>query len=132
MSLRVSAAATLPTRPEYPPLEGEGRIAEGDPGWGDGRAAGAGDAEYAETLSPPPGPLTRADLPPSGGGEAKTEVSFLALSVRHDCGVEVGAFNQCIGQDRILQVGAFEACAAHIGAMQIGPEQVDPGKSRAA
>src|SRR5262249_2107408 len=28
-----------------------------------------GDAVYAETLSPPPGPLARADLPPPGGGE---------------------------------------------------------------
>ena len=41
----------------HPPLKGEGRIAEGDPGWGDG------DAAYAEALSSPPGPLTRADLP---------------------------------------------------------------------
>jgi error-prone DNA polymerase len=46
----------------HPPLKGEGRIAEGDPGWGDSGAA------YVEALSPPPGPLTRADLPPSGGG----------------------------------------------------------------
>ncbi len=46
----------------HPPLQGEGRTAEGSPGWGDG------DAAYAEALPPPPGPLTRADLPPPGGG----------------------------------------------------------------
>jgi hypothetical protein len=46
----------------HPPLEGEGRIAEGDPGWGDGEAA------FAAALSPPPGPLARADLPRPGGG----------------------------------------------------------------
>jgi cobaltochelatase CobN len=48
-----------------PPLQGEGRTAEGSPGWGGGGAADDGDAAYAETLSPPPGPLARADLPPA-------------------------------------------------------------------
>jgi len=46
-----------------PPLEREGRTAEGSPGWGDSGAA------FAERLSPPPGPLARADLPPPGGGD---------------------------------------------------------------
>ena len=50
-------------------LKGEGRTAKGSPGWGDGRATDDSDAEFAEPLSPPPGPLTRADLPPPGGGE---------------------------------------------------------------
>src|SRR5258707_4516473 len=49
----------------HPPLEGEGRIAEGNPGWGGSRAANDSDAAYAERPSPPPGPLTRADLPPA-------------------------------------------------------------------
>ena len=52
----------------HPPLEGEGRTAVGSPGWGDGGAADDTDAAYADALSPPPGPLTRADLPPPGGG----------------------------------------------------------------
>src|SRR5229473_1798933 len=45
-------AATLPWR---------GRVGSplGDPGWGDS------DAAFAEALSPPPGPLKRADLPPA-------------------------------------------------------------------
>src|SRR6266436_3857145 len=47
----------------HPPLKGEGKVgfsaAEGSPGWGEGGAA------YAEALSPPPGPLTRSDLPPA-------------------------------------------------------------------
>jgi 16S rRNA (adenine1518-N6/adenine1519-N6)-dimethyltransferase len=46
----------------HPPLQGDGRTAEGSPGWGDS------DAVYAEALPPPPGPLPRADLPPPGGG----------------------------------------------------------------
>jgi len=49
-------------RTSHPPLKGEGRTAAGSPGWGGGGAA------YAEALSPPPGPLTRSDLPPPGGG----------------------------------------------------------------
>jgi DNA helicase-2/ATP-dependent DNA helicase PcrA len=46
----------------HPPLQGEGRTAEGSPGWGDSEAASAGPPP------PPPGPLPRADLPPPGGG----------------------------------------------------------------
>jgi cobaltochelatase CobN len=50
----------------HPPLKGEGRTAEGSPGWGE--AADAGDTIGGATPSPPPGPLTWADLPPPGGG----------------------------------------------------------------
>jgi len=57
-----------PRRPLHPPLEGEGRTAGGSPGWGDSGAADDNDAAHAEALSPPPGPLARADLPPPGGG----------------------------------------------------------------
>jgi ATP-dependent helicase/nuclease subunit A len=59
----------------HPPLQGEGRTAYGRPGWGEGGAADEGDAVtdsdavFVEALSPPPGPLTRAHLPPPGGGE---------------------------------------------------------------
>jgi len=58
---------------DHPPLKGEGRTAAGSPGWGDSAPA------YADRLPPPPGPLTRSDLPPaetpslpspaSGGGK---------------------------------------------------------------
>jgi hypothetical protein len=61
----------------HPPLEGEGRTAEGSPGWGDGSAADNREAAYAEALSPPPGPLTRADLPPPGGGEGPPYAIFI-------------------------------------------------------
>src|SRR5215471_5515214 len=54
----------------HPPLEGEGRTAEGSPGWGaplSGPRLRAGEGQEApEALSPPPGPLKRADLPPPG------------------------------------------------------------------
>jgi hypothetical protein len=42
-----------------PTPEGEGRTAEGSPGWGDS------DAAYAEALPPPPGPLNAGRPPPS-------------------------------------------------------------------
>jgi cobaltochelatase CobN len=51
-----------------PPLEGEGRTAEGGPGWDGGGAADDSRAVHPARLSPPPGPLARADLPPPGGG----------------------------------------------------------------
>jgi urease accessory protein len=47
------------------PLQGEGRIARGDPGWGDS------DAVYAGALPSPPDPLARADvLPPAASAHA--------------------------------------------------------------
>jgi NitT/TauT family transport system substrate-binding protein len=53
----------------YPPLKGEGKgrfsAAEGSPGWGDSGAAHDTGAVLAARLSPPPGPLARADLPPA-------------------------------------------------------------------
>src|SRR5258708_3433058 len=63
-----SRTAAVRTIAAHPPLQGEGRTAEGSPGRGGGDAAYAGHGVYAEALSPPPGPLTRADLPPPGGG----------------------------------------------------------------
>src|SRR5229473_1080591 len=62
---------------DHPPLQGEGRTAEGSPGWGGGAAGDDGDAANAEALSPPPGPLTRADLPPPGGGEDRPSTRHL-------------------------------------------------------
>src|SRR5215472_2366763 len=72
----------------HPPLKGEGRTAEGSPGWGEGRATDDSDAEFAGPLSPPPGPLTRADprssrgqaLPPPGGGEKAWEPAVPRVS----------------------------------------------------
>jgi predicted CoA-binding protein len=54
---------------DHPPLKGEGRTAAGSPGWGGSDAGDDCGATYAEAPPPPPGPLTRADLPPAGGGE---------------------------------------------------------------
>jgi len=70
--------------PLHPPLEGEGRTAGGSPGWGDGGAADNNDAAYVEALSPPPGPLARADLPPPGGGgkRAKDFPTLRLMSAR--------------------------------------------------
>ena len=51
-----------PPSPETP-MQRIGYAAEGDPGWGDSKAA------IAAPLSPPPGSLSRADLPPPGGGD---------------------------------------------------------------
>src|SRR5258708_32608413 len=54
----------------HPPLYGEGRTAEGSPGWGDGGAADDGDASYAEAL------------PKAGRG---TECARPALSICGAC-----------------------------------------------
>ena len=54
---------------DHPPLQGEGRTAEGSPGWGGGAAGDDGDAANAEAPSPPPGPLARA-CPGSSPGQA--------------------------------------------------------------
>ncbi len=78
-----SARKAGPIALSHPPLKGEGRIAEGDPGWGGRRAADGGDATCAETLSPPPGPLARAAprssrgraLPPPGGGDNRSRAT---------------------------------------------------------
>ncbi len=63
--------ATLFDYLSYPPLQGEGRTAVGGPEWGDGSAASAAPP------SPPPGRLIPADLPPPGGGEAKTATPII-------------------------------------------------------
>ncbi len=52
----------LAQRSNHPPLQGEGRTAEGGSGWG----------SEASSAAPPPSPsgsLTRANLPPAGGGD---------------------------------------------------------------
>ncbi len=48
----------------HPSPEGEGLIAGGDPGWGDGGAASSGTS-FAAPLSPPPAAQERGDLPPA-------------------------------------------------------------------
>src|SRR5262249_57532916 len=58
----------------HPSLKGEGRTAEGSPGWGDSGAGDDGDAVHADALPPPPGPLTRADLPPPEGGGPRQNI----------------------------------------------------------
>src|SRR6266852_3964859 len=80
--LKWGAAVMRGSRPasafcRHPPLKGEGRTAEGSPGWGDS------DTAYADWLSPPPGPLTRSDLPPPGGGDNhRTRATAWSLSGR--------------------------------------------------
>jgi DNA helicase II / ATP-dependent DNA helicase PcrA len=64
--LRLLAQRSARVTVTHPPPQGEGRIAEGDPGWGDSKAA------IAAPLSPPPGPLSRTDLPPPGGGDQES------------------------------------------------------------
>src|SRR5216684_1225711 len=66
---------------DHPPLKGEGRTAEGSPGWGGGDTADDGDAVRVEALSPPPGPLARADLPPPGGGDPRRRTTDYPASL---------------------------------------------------
>jgi tripartite-type tricarboxylate transporter receptor subunit TctC len=50
----------------HPPLQ-EGRIAGGDPGWGDSVAADSNSAVHVEAPSPPPGPLESGPTSPLQG-----------------------------------------------------------------
>jgi hypothetical protein len=91
------AMVTQTVRRPHLPLQGEGRTDEGSPGWGDGSAA------YVEAPPLPPGPLTRSDLPPAGGGEEAGEVAHIAVARR-------------IALKAPLRVGEHVwrlACAAH-------------------
>jgi two-component system, NarL family, sensor histidine kinase UhpB len=99
----------------HPPLKGEGRTAEGSPGWGDSGAASA------EALSPPPGPLARADLPlPGGGGSAAAGGgAWLELTVRDDgFGIAAGqvpGFGLRGMQERVQALGGDFAIEAGNG-----------------
>jgi ATP-dependent helicase HrpB len=93
----------------HPPLKGESRNAEGGPGWGAPFAVGEG----AESLSPPPGPLTRADLPPSGeGGHRGPPISDHPLPLGQSVAPPLGgilalAYPERIAKNRGSAAGAF-------------------------
>jgi urease accessory protein len=76
----------------HPPLQEEGRTAEGSPGWG------GGDAAHAEALSPPPGPLARADLPPSGGGDRRGYVIGKGAALEEEAKRTTFAANRAVGR----------------------------------
>jgi urease accessory protein len=96
----------------HPPLEGEGRIAEGNPGWGDGRAVDDGVAPCVEALSPPPGPVTRADLPPPGGGEELSSPALYRLMTWMSPAYPVGAFSYSAGLEWAVEAGDIrDACS---------------------
>ncbi len=68
----------------YPPLQGQGRTAEGSPGWGDSGAVHDAGMALAARPSPPPGPLARADLPSSGGDDQRRPCDRTACDTRDD------------------------------------------------
>ena len=89
--------ASISSTSIHPPLQGEGRIAEGDPGWGDTKAA------LSASLSPPPGPPIRADLrPPGGGGRRLTERRELSVGA-----ILALAYPERIAKNRSGAAGAF-------------------------
>src|SRR6266566_3356728 len=91
----------------HPPLEGEGRIAEGNPGWGEGGAGDDGHTAYVEPPSPPPGPLTRADLPPPGGGVSQElpNPALYRLMTWMSPAYPVGAFSYSGGLEWAVEAG---------------------------
>jgi NosR/NirI family nitrous oxide reductase transcriptional regulator len=111
--------------PLHPPLQGEGRTAEGSPGWGDGRSASRSRA-FAAPLSPPPGPLARADLPPPGGGGlsgalAAIRLAFLVLlglAIATPTLAEKGKLRERLTPDVMAVV--------YPGAERLGPEEGSP------
>jgi glycyl-tRNA synthetase beta chain len=91
-------------RTAHPPLKGEGRTAEGSPGWGDSRAKKA-------PPSPPPGPLTRSDLPPPGGGEESRVLAnkfiLVANTEAKDGGAAIIAGNERVIRARLADAKFF-------------------------
>jgi tRNA pseudouridine32 synthase/23S rRNA pseudouridine746 synthase len=89
-----AGAVTGASAVDHPPLQGEGRTAEGRPGWGRGGAADDGRVEddnsaaCTKALAPPPGlldrgrlrpaPVRQSDLPPPRGGDKR--FTWLALT----------------------------------------------------
>src|SRR5215813_7487435 len=95
-------------RTSHPPLQGEGRTAEGSPGWDDSRPAQAGAPSPAEALSPPPGPLTRADLPPPGGGEESRALANKFILVANTEATDGGAAI-IAGNERVIRARLADA-----------------------
>jgi transcription-repair coupling factor (superfamily II helicase) len=95
----------------HPPLQGEGRTAEGSPGWGVAcTSLRTGEAkEEVAPRSPPPGPLARADLPPPGGGEGRAATPIvmepLAEEAAHERLVQIADYYQA-RKDALDQAGA--------------------------
>ena len=88
----------------HPPLEGEGRIAEGNPGGG-GDAPRNKQVGFAARPSPLPGPLTRADLPPPGGGEELATPTLYRLMTWMSPAYPVGAFSYSGGLEWAVEAG---------------------------
>jgi urease accessory protein len=85
-----------------PPLEGEHRIAGGNPGWDSARAS---DGSKMQKQSPPPGALTPADLPPSGGGEELPSPALYRLMTWMSPAYPVGAFSYSGGLEWAVEAG---------------------------
>src|SRR5262249_31397504 len=85
-----------------PPLKGEGR-SRSERGGVSGRAADV------EALSPPPGPLARADLPPAGGGEGSLANRFILVANTEaaDGGATIIAGNERVIRARLADAKFF-------------------------
>jgi glycyl-tRNA synthetase beta chain len=88
--------------PAHPPLKGEGR-SRSERGGARGRAA------HAEAPSPPPGPLTRSDLPPAGGGEGSLANKFILVANTEaaDGGAAIIAGNERVIRARLADAKFF-------------------------
>src|SRR5262249_4559583 len=90
-------------RNTHPPLKGEGRTAEGSPGWGgDGRAANA------EPQSAQPGPLARSNLPPTGEGEESHALANKFILVANTEAADGGAAI-IAGNERVIRARLADA-----------------------
>lgn len=86
-------------------LEGEHRIAAGNPGWDGAQASDDSNAEHVQTRSPPPGPLTPANLPSSGGGEELPNPALYRLMTWMSPAYPVGAFSYSGGLEWAVEAG---------------------------
>jgi len=89
----------------HPPPAGEHSIAGGNPGRDGARASDGSHAVYRQTRSAPPGPLTPADLPPSGGGEELLSPALYRLMTWMSPAYPVGAFSYSGGLEWAVEAG---------------------------
>ncbi len=111
---RYPASQHAATASSHPALQGEGRIAEGNPGWGDGCAALDSAAAYAEPPPPAPGPLARGDLPLPGGGE--NGATFAANRARGRVSLALAATPRGTKRTTIREDGSLRVRFPHAGA----------------
>jgi Family of unknown function (DUF5681) len=97
-----------------------------------GGATDDSDAEFAEPLSPPPGPLTRADLPPAGGGEEPTAPPAVSAPQTQDAAAPPAGRKPSLpsGSGSGQRRGVLARCNGPERSAGVRPARPQPGRRR--